>query len=311
MSAVAADRGLDDRRARSAHGPRRRFRLAFWSEQAEHHGPRLQRALDALPAVLRRAPAGVAGEPRRGARTVPVRARAPPGRPRARDGLDIARFNELTKQMSAYAHYQRGQEHLELTAKRAARRAPGTRARRATQPAAALPPRRARARSAAADRTAAAGLRAPGTPGRRAHAVRQCRNEQLRLEQRDERLLAGRPPATRTAATGPPTATHSNGGCRCPPGGGRRRRRRHPQRCSDNVFGRSTRRDPMHARRLTASRQPRPFRYAAQLADAPTHAEAGAHRRADRPAARARSSSTPAPSRSCTASAASAGDSAR
>ena len=38
---------------------------------------------------------------------------------------DVQRFNELTKQMSAYAHYQRGQEHLKLTAKRAARRARG------------------------------------------------------------------------------------------------------------------------------------------------------------------------------------------
>ena len=42
---------------------------------------------------------------------------------------DVQRFNELTKQMRAYAHYTRA-EHLELAARRAARR-PGSRAGRA------------------------------------------------------------------------------------------------------------------------------------------------------------------------------------
>ena len=161
---------------------------------------------------------------------------------------DVQRFNELTKQMSAYAHYQRGQEHLELAAKRAARRA------RARELAEQLNQRlRFRLgehgpRSAAADRTAAAGLRAPGPPGRRAHAVRQRAAPAAARRSATSGSSPAGTPEMPTAATGPPTATHSNGGYRCPPGG-ERRRRREASAAVVSVLGRSTRRDTMHARR--------------------------------------------------------------
>ena len=182
----------------AAHGPHMAlaggFRLAFWSEQAEHHGPRLERALARYQRFSDARPPGWPASP------VAALARFLSGHVRRQDGpehgmaYDVARFNELTKQMSAYAHYQRGQEHFELAAKRAARRARARRARRAAQPAAALPPRRARAGSAAADRAAAAGLRAPGAPGRRAHAVRQ---RAARAAARAARRAAPRRPAPR------------------------------------------------------------------------------------------------------------------
>ncbi len=98
------------------------FRLAFWSEQAEHHGPRLQRALaryeryaDARPPQW---PAGaIAG-------FATFLATATPRQDGPEHGMayDVARFNELTKRMSAYAHYLR-EDHLNRAQARAARRA--------------------------------------------------------------------------------------------------------------------------------------------------------------------------------------------
>jgi hypothetical protein len=169
------------------------FRLAFWSERTEHHGPRLQRALaryerfsDARPPEWPASP--VAGL-----------ARFLCGHVRRQDGpehgmaYDIARFNELTKQMSAYAHYQRGSEHLELAAKRAARRA------RARELAEQL---NQRLRFRLGEHGPAVRLRtarqlldsehpAHQAAGRTLYASAQC---ELRLEQRDDRLLAGRHP---------------------------------------------------------------------------------------------------------------------
>ena len=109
----------------AAHGPYMAvaggFRLAFWSEEAEHHGPRLERALARYARYVDARPAGF-----------PVAAIAAFARfladhtPR-QDGpehgmaYDVQRFNELTKQMSAYAHYARD-GHLQLAAARARRR---------------------------------------------------------------------------------------------------------------------------------------------------------------------------------------------
>ncbi len=113
----------------SAHGPYMAvaggFRLAFWSEDARHHGPRLDRALaryaryaDARPAGFPAAP--VAAFARFLAEHTPRQ-----NGPEHGMAYDVQRFNELTKQMSAYAHYTRD-EHLQLAAARARRR---TRAR--------------------------------------------------------------------------------------------------------------------------------------------------------------------------------------
>ena len=224
------------------------FRLAFWSEQAEHHGPRLERALARYQRFSDVRPPGWPASP------VAALARFLSGHVRRQDGpehgmaYDIQRFNELTKQMSAYAHYQRGPEHFELAAKRAARRA------RARELAEQLN-QRLRFRLgehgpavAAADRAAAAGLRAPGAPGRRAHAVRRARSASCGSSSATSGSSPAGIPAMPTAATAPPTATRSGGGCRCPPGGGRGRRREASAPVS-SVCGRSARRDAMHARR--------------------------------------------------------------
>src|SRR5450755_4900153 len=97
------------------------FRLAFWSEESEHHGPRLQRALaryaryaDARPAGF---PAGAV------AALAHFLARHTPRQDGPQSGMayDVQRFNELTKQISAYAHYTR-ETHLQLAAARAERR---------------------------------------------------------------------------------------------------------------------------------------------------------------------------------------------
>lgn len=109
----------------AAHGPYMAvaggFRLAFWSEQAEHHGPRLERALARYTRYADARPAGF-----------PVGAIAAfahfladhtPRQDGPEHGMayDVQRFNELTKQMSAYAHYARD-GHLQLAAARARRR---------------------------------------------------------------------------------------------------------------------------------------------------------------------------------------------
>ena len=95
--------------------------------------------------------------------------------------------------MSAYAHYQRGQEHLDLVAKRAARRA------RVRELAEQLNQRlhfrpsdhQPAARLQTAQQLLDSEHPAHQTAGRTLYARAQ---RQLRLEQRDERLLAGRHP---------------------------------------------------------------------------------------------------------------------
>ena len=98
------------------------FRLAFWSEQAEHHGPRLERALaryeryaDARPPQW---PAGAIP----GFATFLATATPRQDGPEHGMAYDVARFNELTKRMSAYAHYLRA-DYLDRAQARAARRA--------------------------------------------------------------------------------------------------------------------------------------------------------------------------------------------
>ena len=106
---------------------------------------------------------------------------------------DVQRFNELTKQMSAYAHYQRGQEHFELAAKRAARR------ERARELAEQL---NQRLRFRLPDHGPAVRLQTARQLLDSEHPTHQAAGRTLyasaqreqRLKQRDERLLAGRHP---------------------------------------------------------------------------------------------------------------------
>jgi hypothetical protein len=169
------------------------FRLALWSEQAEHHGPRLERA---LARYQRFSDAGPPGWP---ASPAAALAHFFSGHVRRQDGpehgmaYDVARFNELTKQMSAYAHYQRGQEHFELAAKRAARRA---RARELVEQLNQrlrfrLPDHGPAVRLQTARQLLDSEHPSHQAAGRTLYAGAQ---RELRLEQRDERLRAGRHP---------------------------------------------------------------------------------------------------------------------
>ena len=97
------------------------FRLAFWSEPAAHHGPRLDRALARYDRYVEARPAGFpAGAVAAFAWFLAEHTPRQDG-PEHGMAYDVQRFNELTKQMSAYAHYTRG-EHLALAAARAQRR---------------------------------------------------------------------------------------------------------------------------------------------------------------------------------------------
>jgi hypothetical protein len=109
----------------NAHGPNIAaaggFRLAFWSEQRDHHGARLERALARYGRYAHVRPPGWPASPVAALARF-LTAHTPPQQgPEHGMAYDVQRFNELTKQMSAYAHYARG-EHLELTARRARRR---------------------------------------------------------------------------------------------------------------------------------------------------------------------------------------------
>jgi len=110
----------------AAHGPYMAvaggFRLAFWSEHAEHHGPRLERALARYERCAEARPPGwplgaIAAFATFLATTMP-----PQDGPEHGMAYDVARFNELTKQMSAYAHVTRT-EHAARAGARARRRA--------------------------------------------------------------------------------------------------------------------------------------------------------------------------------------------
>ena len=97
-------------------------RLALWREDRDHHGARLDRA---LARYRRHAAARPPGWP-----AAPVAAFArflaevvrPLEGPEHGMAYDVQRFNELTKQMSAYAHVTRA-EHAARAAARARRRA--------------------------------------------------------------------------------------------------------------------------------------------------------------------------------------------
>ena len=112
--------------ALAAHGPVMAAaggaRLALWREDRDHHGARLDRA---LARYRRHAAARPPGWP-----TAPLAAFArflaevvrPLEGPEHGMAYDVQRFNELTKQMSAYAHVTRA-EHAARAAARARRRA--------------------------------------------------------------------------------------------------------------------------------------------------------------------------------------------
>jgi hypothetical protein len=109
----------------AAHGPYMAvaggFRLAFWSEAARHHGPQLDRALARYARYADARPDGFpAGAVVAFAHFLAEHTPRQDG-PEHGMAYDVQRFNELTKQMSAYAHYSRG-EHLALAAARAQRR---------------------------------------------------------------------------------------------------------------------------------------------------------------------------------------------
>jgi hypothetical protein len=111
--------------AAAAHGPMMAtagaWRLALWRDQAEHHGPRLDRALGRYGRYATARPPNWPPGP--AAAFAHFLAMHTPRQDGPQHGMayDVARFNELTKQMSAYAHYIRA-GHLKLAAKRAARR---------------------------------------------------------------------------------------------------------------------------------------------------------------------------------------------
>ena len=109
----------------SAHGPQMAtaggFRLAFWSEDVEHHGPRLERALARYTRYAEARPPEWPEPPIAAFARFLTRHTRPQEGPEHGMAYDVQRFNELTKQMSAYAQYTRA-EHLGLAARRARRR---------------------------------------------------------------------------------------------------------------------------------------------------------------------------------------------
>ena len=135
---------------------------------------------------------------------------------------DVQRFNELTKQMSAYAHVTRA-EHAARAAARARRRAE----LRALAEQTNLRLRfRVEGASAGAAGARPARQRAPGPPGGRAAAVCRRRARGRLASSASSASRPGRTPARLTGATAPPCATPSGGACRSPAGTPRRRRER-------------------------------------------------------------------------------------
>ncbi len=172
------------------------FRLAFWSEHAPHHGPRLDRALarydryadarsTAFPATAIAAFAHFLD-------------RHTPRQDGPEHGMayDVQRFNELTKQMSAYAHYTRDQ-HLQLAAARAQRR---DRARQLAEQINKLqlryrtPHSRRQHGRQTTSRLRATGLRAPRPPSRGPHPLH---HRTTRATPRRPRPAPARRPAPR------------------------------------------------------------------------------------------------------------------
>jgi hypothetical protein len=184
--------------ALTAHGPSMTaaggFRLAFWCEERDHHGARLDRALARYGRYADVKPPGWPASPTAAfARFLTAHTPAQEG-PEHGMAYDVQRFNELTKQMSAYAHYTRA-EHLELAARRARRR------RRLDQLAAQL---NERLRFRLADAGPETLLRRASElldsehPGHQAagRAVYARAMHAQRLAERDRRLLDGRHPGT-------------------------------------------------------------------------------------------------------------------
>jgi hypothetical protein len=109
----------------AAHGPYMAvsggFRLAFWSEDRGHHGPRLERALARYARYATVRPSGWPESPV-AAFAAFLAAHTPKQEgPQRGMAYDVQRFNELTKEMSAYAHVT-GEGYLERAARRTERR---------------------------------------------------------------------------------------------------------------------------------------------------------------------------------------------
>ena len=181
----------------AAYGPQMAaadgFRLAFWSEQREHHGPRLERALARYERYAdARQPGWPAAPIAALARFLAEQVERQADGPAHGMAYDVARFNELTKQMSAYHHYQRA-EHLAHAAKRARRRqrvrelAEQVNQRLGFRLASDAPAARVRTARDLLDSTHPAHQDA----GRALYAAEQ---REQRLQERAERLLAGRHP---------------------------------------------------------------------------------------------------------------------
>lgn len=177
----------------TVHGPAMTVagatRLALWQEQREHHGPRLDRALRRYGRYVEVRPPGFpAGSVAAFAHFLARHTPAAEG-PAHGMAYDVARFNELTKDMSAYAHITHPDN-----ARRAAAR---IRRQQAAQALAEHVNARLRFRldGDARLRTAAQLLDSPHathqTTGRALWATAQRDHER---QQRDQRVLAGRDP---------------------------------------------------------------------------------------------------------------------
>ena len=169
------------------------FRLAFWSEDAEHHGPRLERALARYERFSAARPPGWPTGATAGFATFLTAATTRQDGPEHGMAYDVARFNELTKRMSAYAHYLQA-DHLERAQARAQRR------QRARVVAAQVNQRLAfriadsnTARLRTARQLLDSDYAAHQAAGRRLYAAAA---HQDRLADRDRRLLAGAHPGT-------------------------------------------------------------------------------------------------------------------
>jgi hypothetical protein len=181
----------------AAHGPHLTvaggFRLAFWSEDAAHHGPRLDRALARYARYADARPTGFPAGAVAAFAWFLARHTARQDGPEHGMAYDVQRFNELTKQMSAYAHYTRDQ-HLQRAAARAQRR-------QRTRALAEQINTRLRFRTADPDRAAgrlrvAAELLDSDYPAHHAagRALYAAAQHAQRLEERDQRLQAGQHP---------------------------------------------------------------------------------------------------------------------
>lgn len=178
----------------AAHGPEMAaaggFRLAFWRESHEHHGPRLERALARYTRHRDVRPRGFPAEATAAFVHFLTHHTRPQEGPEHGMAYDVQRFNELTKRMSAYAHYRRP-EHLQHLAARAERRQRA----RALADTLTLKFRSRHAGPAAQLRLARDLLDSSHPPHRQTGRVMYAAAQrQTRLEERDQRLTEGRHP---------------------------------------------------------------------------------------------------------------------